>query len=57
MRADVVGNEIDGNDVVGQRAEQRAQVALDAADVAVELAEVEDFHAEQAPTDEADAVT
>jgi hypothetical protein len=34
---DVVGNEIDGNNVLGQPAEQRAQVALDAADVAVDF--------------------
>ena len=54
---DVVRDEIDRNDVLGQSAEQRAQVALDAADVAVELAEVEDLHAERAPTNGADAVT
>ena len=54
---DVVGNEVDRNDVLGQPAEQRAQVAFNATDVAVELAEVEDLHAGQAPSNEADAVT
>ena len=57
MRGDVVGNEIDRDDVLGQPAEQRAQVAFNATNVAVELAKMEDLHAGQAPSNEANAVT
>jgi hypothetical protein len=53
----IVCNEVDRDNVLRQPAKQRAQVAFNATNVAVELAEVKDLHAGRAPSNEADAVT